>query len=271
VNGSAGPVFITVTATLPVAGGPALSASVDLEADVAGSVEVPVASALLNAASFALDSPVAPGSLVSLFGSNLANAALAAESLPLGTSLGDTTVQLGDAPLPLAYASSGQINAQIPRGVPLNSELELTVTRGAALSLPQPVITAVAAPGVFTRDQSGAGPGLIVNGADNSLNDAEHPAHAGDTIVIYGTGLGAVTPLPPDGGGADSAAGTDNSATLTIGGRPAQVTYSGLTPGFPGLYQVNAVIAAGTPSGDGLSVVLTVARQVSRPVTISVR
>jgi uncharacterized protein (TIGR03437 family) len=268
---SPGPVFITLTATLPVAGKQPLTGSADLEADVAGSVNIPVASALLNAGSFAVDSPVAPGSLVSLFGSHLADSSATASGLPLGTSLANTQVRLGDALLPLAYASDGQINAQVPFDVAVNAELALSVTRGTSISVPQQIVTATAAPGAFTQDQSGTGPGLIVDGATNVLNDANHPARVGDTIVIYCTGLGLVTPLPSNGQGSAGVASTDNPVTLTIGGRSAQVTYAGLTPGFPGLYQINAVIPTGTSSGDQVPVVVTAARQVSPPITISVR
>lgn len=208
---------------------------------------------------------------VKAFGWRTAFGKAAAAGLPLGTSLGNTQVRLGDALLPLSYANDGQINAQVPTDVAMNTELQLSVNRGTTISLPQQVVTATAAPGVFTRDQSGTGSGLIVDGATNVPNDPDHPARAGDTIVIYCTGLGLVTPLPASGEGADGPASTDNPVTLTIGGQPAQVSYAGLTPGFPGLYQINAVVAAGTPSGNQLPAVLTVARQISLPVTMSVR
>jgi uncharacterized protein (TIGR03437 family) len=268
---SPGPVFITLTATLPVAGKQPLAGSADLEADVAGSVNIPVASALLNAGSFAVDAPVAPGSLVSLFGSHLADTSATAPGLPLGTSLANTQVRLGDTLLPLVYASDGQINAQVPFDVAVNAELALSVTRGTSISVPQQIVTATAAPGAFTRDQSGAGPGLIVDGVTNVPNDANHPARVGDTVVIYCTGLGSVTPLPPNGQGAGGAASTDNPVTMTIGGRPAQVAYAGLTPGFPGLYQINVVVPAGVSPGNSVAVVASLANASSSPVTMVVR
>jgi uncharacterized protein (TIGR03437 family) len=58
---------------------------------------------------------------------------------------------------------------------------------------------------------------------------------------------------------------------MTVGGIPATVDFAGLAPGFAAVYEVNAVVPAGVPSGSGVQVVLTVAGQVSPPVTIAVR
>jgi len=62
-----------------------------------------------------------------------------------------------------------------------------------------------------------------------------------------------------------------NEVGVTIGGQAAPVTFSGLTPGYAGLYQVNAVVPSGITTGDAVPVVLSVAGQTSPPVTIAVR
>ena len=64
---------------------------------------------------------------------------------------------------------------------------------------------------------------------------------------------------------------TDNPVTVMIGGRPAAVSFSGLTPGYAGLYQINAVVPAGITPGDAVPVVISVAGQTSPPVTMAVR
>jgi uncharacterized protein (TIGR03437 family) len=62
-----------------------------------------------------------------------------------------------------------------------------------------------------------------------------------------------------------------NPVAVTVGGVEAQVLFAGLAPGFSGLYQVNAFVPAGAPSGDAVEVILESAGQRSRPVTIAVR
>jgi adhesin/invasin len=100
------------------------------------------------------------------------------------------------------------------------------------------------------------------------------PAVVGETIVIYCTGLGAVTPAVKEGSPAPTTpplSTTVYQVTVTIGGQAAQVAFSGLTPGYAGLYQINAVVPAGITTGDAVPVVLSVAGQDSPPVTMAVR
>jgi adhesin/invasin len=126
---------------------------------------------------------------------------------------------------------------------------------------------------VFT-DPSGRGIIAVFTADGRSFLAAPgSPATAGDVLVIYCTGLGAVNPAVPAGTAAPSSplSETTNRVTVTLGGRPAQVAFSGLTPGFAGLYQVNAVVPEGVAAGDQVPVVLTVAGQAGRPVTIAVR
>jgi adhesin/invasin len=100
------------------------------------------------------------------------------------------------------------------------------------------------------------------------------PASIGETVVIYCTGLGAVTPAVKEGSPAPSTpplSTTVNQVTVTIGGQAAFVAFSGLTPGYAGLYQINAVVPSGIATGDAVPVVLSVAGQTSPAVTIAVR
>lgn len=127
--------------------------------------------------------------------------------------------------------------------------------------------------GRLCRDQSGAGPGVIVDANTGTLVTASAPAHVGDTLVIYCNGLGAVTPPIPTGqpapaGGPLSV--TNNPVSITIGGIAATVNFAGLAPGFPDLYQVNAVVPPGVSPGTAVPVVLNVAGQTSPTVTMTV-
>ena len=77
------------------------------------------------------------------------------------------------------------------------------------------------------------------------------PATTGETIVIYATGVGPVTnpPLSGSAAGADPLSLTILPPTVTIAGLPATVVFSGLAPGFVGLYQLNVVVPSLSPSG----------------------
>ena len=148
------------------------------------------------------------------------------------------------------------------------------VQRDNTLSTPQDVVVAPAQPAVYTQDQSGSGPGVIVDFNAGALVTASAPARVGDTVIIYCNGLGTVTPPIPTGqpapaGGPLSV--TNNPVSITIGGISATVTFAGLAPGFPDLYQVNAVVPAGVVAGPSVPVVLSVAGQTSPAVTLAVQ
>jgi adhesin/invasin len=227
--------------------------------------------AIVNAASFQPGLPVSPGALITIFGSGLASSTAPTTGLPLPTTLGGAQVTLAGQPLPLLYASDGQLNAQVPSALPLNGQPpQIQVIRSNVPSVPDTVAVAAAVPAVFTTSQTGTGQGAITD-VNAVLKDANSPATAGSVIVIYCTGLGQVSPAVPDGQPASSSplSVTVNPVSVTVGGVSAQVLFAGLAPGFAGLYQVNAVMPSGIPTGNA-AVILTVAGQVSPPVTIAV-
>jgi adhesin/invasin len=124
---------------------------------------------------------------------------------------------------------------------------------------------------VFTQNQSGGGAGIIVDGVTNLLNGSDHPAHAGDFLVIYCTGLGAVTPAVPTGTGATGLSSANAAVKVSIGGKTADVAFAGLTPGFPGLYQINTMVPQGVQTGDAIPVVVSAGAVNSPPVGLTIR
>jgi uncharacterized protein (TIGR03437 family) len=218
--------------------------------------------------------PLAPGSFISIYGMHLAGGENSAQSLPLATQLGATQVVLGGRALPLLYAADGQVNAVVPYDVPPNSTQQLIVTNGPALSVPASVTIASTGPAVFF---TGDGAGIVDDYKPGSKVpvrvDASHPMSAGDAIVIYCAGLGPVSPPVTAGNAAPSSppATTTNKVTVTIGGKPAQVFFSGLVGGLAGEYQVNAYVPKGITAGNTVPLVVTVAGFASAPVTVAVK
>ncbi len=202
------------------------------------------AGGIVSAASFS--SQVAPGQVVSIFGQNFMGGGSAqAGRAPLPTQLGpqNTTVTACGRAFPLYSVMPGQINAQIPLECPTGGTAIATITVGGQTAT-QTFSLAPAAPGIFTVSGSGAGDGVILH-ADNTLVTTAKPARAGETVVIYATGLGLTNPSFATGAAANQMNTTVLPVTVTIGGKPAPVTYSGLSQGWVGLYQVNATVPSG--------------------------
>jgi len=227
--------------------------------------------AIQNGASFSTDATVAPGTWISIKGVGLAERTELSAKAPLETTLGGAQVVLADKELPLIFASDGQINAQVPFDLPLNTDHQIWVKRGSAVSVPSSITITSAQPAVFTSDQTGRGQGVAVEAVSQRIADLTAPVREGQTIIIYCTGLGAVSPPVSAGVPAPGASRTTSPVTVTIGGRPAQVPYAGMSPGSIGLYQINTVIPAGVAAGDAVPVMIEVAGQRSPPVTIAVR
>ena len=229
---------------------------------------------VVSAAKYAPNQPLSPGGFTSIYGLNLSSGQNPALALPLPTMLGPTEVVLGGRPLPLQYTTAGQVNAVISYDMPLNTIQQLIVTSGSELSMPQSVVIATAQPAAFAQ-AGGAGIVFDVKPGQTAqvLVDANHPMSAGDAIVIYCAGLGAVDPSSTAGSAAPVSppAQTTNAATVTIGGQAAPVFFSGLVSGFAGLYQVNAHVPKGITPGDSVPLIITVAGFESAPVTVAVK
>jgi uncharacterized protein (TIGR03437 family) len=227
---------------------------------------------VVHAASFAPSGALAPGSIISVFGANLASSAAGASSLPLPKTLAGATLQVGGYEVPLFYSSGGQINAQLPFELALNTRPQLIVKGADFVTVPETITVAAARPGIFTTTQDGKGQGVIMDVA-NRLVDANNPAKAGDVVVVYCTGLGATNPAMRSGEAAlpSPLAKATTPVQVTIGGQPAVVHYAGLTPGFVGLYQVNVQVPSGVTPGSSVPLVISQDGVPSNTVTLAVR
>jgi uncharacterized protein (TIGR03437 family) len=206
------------------------------------------AGGVVSAASFsaAPNNQIAPGEIISLFGSNfLASGTAVAGSLPLPTLLGSSSASVTACGrnIPLFSLFPGQINAQVPWECPSTGTSQFTVTANGQTSASQGLPMVGASPGIFWLSSAGTA-GAILHG-NNTLVSPASPAQGGETVVVYCTGLGATVPSFATGSPAIGANTTLNPVTALIGGKAATVSYSGMTTSFVGLYQVNVVIPAG--------------------------
>ena len=163
------------------------------------------AKGIVNAASYA-GGNVAPGEIVTVFGSGFGPDTLAALQLDsrgyVGTKVADTQVPFDGVPGAMIYALAGQVSAVVPYEVSGKSTTQVQVTyQGQGSNIvSMPVSTAI--PGIFTMDTSGHGQGAIVN-QDGTVNSAANPAPAGSIISVYATGEGQTSPGGADGKPAD--------------------------------------------------------------------
>jgi uncharacterized protein (TIGR03437 family) len=187
---------------------------------------------------------VAPGGLISIFGTNLVKTAVGLDGW-LGTSiprsLNGTSVTIGGKATPIIYVSQNQINAQVPVDVPVGpAQVVVTSTVGPSASFP--VTVAATAPAIFFAPSA-----AVLKNSDFSLVSATNPVKAGDVILVYCTGLGQTTPAMSTGSlvPATGTAATNAAVTATIGGKDATVVYAIASPGFVGLYQVAITVPTG--------------------------
>ncbi len=235
----------------------------------AGNPPVINPSGAVSAASAPVDQPLAPGMLLSVYGSRFADETRSATVLPLSTTLGVTSVSLGGRLLPLYFTSDGQVNALAPLDVPRNTELSLIVRRGAALSVPETVTIAPSAPAVFAA----AGDSAFALDLQGRPVNAGNPAARGSVVALFVTGLGAVDRTVAEGAAAptEPLARTIEQVDVAVGGAQGLVLYSGLAPGLVAVYQINVAIPAGSEVGDAVPLVVKAGEGVSSRTTLAVR
>jgi uncharacterized protein (TIGR03437 family) len=234
---------------------------------------------VVNAAGSGHSAVIAPGSLISIFGSGLASALATANSVPISTTLGDVnSVTINGTAVPLVFVSGGQINAQVPWSMSPGTA-NVVVNRGGVASDPMAVEVSQFAPAIFGLNLGTLQ--AIATNADGSLTApagsipgiTSHPAAAGDTITLFATGLGPVSPAPVDGGNsADATRQTTTAPVVLIGSAPGSVSFSGLSPQFVGVYQLNVVVPGGVAAASAVPVQVQMGGVTSAdPVTIALQ
>ncbi len=200
----------------------------------------------VNAASFT--TPVVPGSIASVFGTNLTiGQGQSMVPTPLPTTIAQGSFTIGGLAAPIYFGVPTQVSVQIPWELAGQSQTTITATVNGQASNTETVPLAPFAPGIFTLNSSGSGQGAILVAPSYAIAAPGTPALRNGYISIFCTGLGAVTNQPPTGIAAPNTplSYTLTTPTVNIGGIGAVVSYSGLAPGFAGLYQVNAIVPPG--------------------------
>ncbi len=188
----------------------------------------------------ALPQAVSPGAALEIYGTNLTMGSAVAIESAWKYRLAGTRVRVNGAAAPMYYASPTQINVQFPADLALGTLADVALTIGerhfpvgqAPVVAATPVIRGIIPSPVF--------------------------------VQIYATGLGELDAAIPEGVPAplDGLVRTRQLPRVRMGGKEAEVQFSGLAPGWVALYQVNAILPAGLPSGD-LTIELEVAGQTS--------
>ncbi len=215
---------------------------------------------VVDAASF-VPGPVAPGSLISIFGERLATSTAQASALPLPNTLGGASVQINGVDAPLLFVSPGQLNLQVPWTLPPGAASIVVRVDGTARD-PISATVAPASPGIF-----------VVVHADGRPVSSENPAVGGEVLIVYANGLGAVAGnvLTGQASPGNPPATTTQAPGVTISGVPAQVEFSGLTPGLVGLYQVNVRAPTNLPTGGVTPLLVSIGGQVALPAFLATR
>ena len=231
-------------------------------------VAPPQISSVVNAADGT--KPVAPGGLISVYGQQMSLVNIATQEIPLPTAIGESCLTVNGIAVPMLFVSSQQINGQLPTSVDGNATMTLRTPGGISDNFYFSILPV--APSIFRSGTAGPETGLatVFRGDNGQLITPTNPIHPNDIITIYATGMGATSPAVASGmpAPADPLSNTVTAASVTLGGVPLNVLYSGLVPGEVGVYQVNASVPSGVPQGMDIPLVVA---QAGSSTALSVR
>jgi len=230
------------------------SRAIYLASPAGAAVAVPSITVVANAASNRAGA-VSPGEIVVLHGAGMGPAALVGTSLDANGRLSNqqagTRILFDGVAAPLVYVWASQSAAIVPYAVDGRGQTSITVEYQGTPSSPMVVPVTAAAPGIFSADSSGQGPGAILN-QDSSLNSPSNPAAAGSIVVLYATGEGQTTPGGVDGQMAGQTFPAPRlPVAVAVDGQNAEVLYAGAAPGeVAGLMQINIRLPLGLTAGN---------------------
>jgi uncharacterized protein (TIGR03437 family) len=235
--------------------------------DIGGPPEI---AAVVNAASGQAGTEFAKGTIVSIYGQNLASGTASHQGSHDSKTLADTSVEVKSFvthlgyPASLLFVSPTQINFVLPFDLPADPTPSLNVVAGTRMSALLPLTVRRYSPGLFSLNAKGTGQGWVACASDGMIagpaSANSRPARPGERIIIYGTGLGPVW--------------DDNNMIaapeVTIGKIGASVEKAVLVASVPGLYEVTVEVPKNAPSGSNILVSLMAGGDLSNVVSIAI-
>jgi uncharacterized protein (TIGR03437 family) len=207
-------------------------------------------------------STIAPGELLAVFGNQIGpDQPMGAQLDAMGnvtSNLGGFSVLIGGLPAPLLYASTDQINLVAPFGIPSTGQVQVELRQNGTVLSSFDQLVSAQNPGLFTSSGTGMGQLAALN-QDGTINGPSNPAHPGQIVTVFATGLGAMTPQPIDGSRPPQPVDKPVApAQVLVSGNPAQIDYSGNAPDLvQGVVQINFLLPADlSPQPNGVIVVL---------------
>jgi uncharacterized protein (TIGR03437 family) len=230
---------------------------------------------VVNAASYQpITSSLAPGELITLFGTGLSAVTMAMEGgQTFPSTLGNVSVSIDGLPCPIYSVSPTQLSVIVPYGVASNQTglANIQVTNNGVKSNVVQMYLTDSSPGSFSQNENGLGNAAALHAASGEVITSSNPAQPGEYISVYLTGLGVVTPTITDGalGPTSTLSYSDlyNAGNLGVYfndygpdgsvGNFGNIEYAGLAPGLAGLYQINVQVpTSGLASGDNVYIEL---------------
>jgi uncharacterized protein (TIGR03437 family) len=229
---------------------------------------IPVITAVVNAASFA-GGPVAPGEIVTIFGTNLGPAQLARTAYDgsgfLGTWAGETRVFFDGIQAPLVYASNTQVSAIVPYQVAASTGIRVEYQLRSSDA--RTVQVTGAAPGVFTV--AGGSQATVVN-QDGSFNSDANPAARGEIVTLFATGTGATSPAGVTGKLPPAGRAPAGGVAVAFGGVPGELQFAGEIAA--GVLQVNVKVPQTAAAGATVPLSISVGASASPPrATVAIK
>jgi uncharacterized protein (TIGR03437 family) len=274
----------TYSGTVTIAGTNGATGSTTVNVSLTVTAPLPTITKITNSASYSTGA-LSPGEIITLFAGDPAHpigpatpAGLTLDSTgAVSTTIGGTQVLINGIPSPMIYASATQVSAVVPYQLAQFTTATVLVKFLGQTSNGVLMNMTTTAPGLFTANSTGTGPGAILN-SNNSVNGPTNPATRGDVVVVYLTGEGQTLPA-----GVTGKVTTVSSTppltpapllpvSVTVGGQGANFTFAGEAPGFvSGVMQLNVQLPVNIVAGDQEILVTIGGNQSQRGVTVSVK
>jgi len=228
--------------------------------------------AVTNGAGVTPSAAVAPGSVIAIFGLNLASTTEGGPVTPMLQTMDGVTVAVGNRLLPLYFVSPSQINAELPADLPTGAS-SVVVTLADQATVTAKFTIARDAPGLFSITSNNKTYALAFH-QNGTLVDEASPAQVGETITVYGTGFGPTTPARPEGLALPMTPAylLTDSASVQVGGASFLATSAYALPDAVGTDAVAFTLTPpNTPAAGDYALTVTVNSVVSNSVLLPVQ